>query len=122
MTLFQRTKGKTGLTVEIIRDAVLSALERGIIYPELNDYKEVILEGTKYIIRNEYEDDNDHDESSTKKQIRIEIDMDNLVCGFGGCKRSRNPYKRPFSLINHYKTEHPEAEVYDKEGNRMDEN
>lgn len=123
--LFDRTKGKAGLTVEIIRDAVKNALEDGYGYPSINYYKEVILEGIKYItqietdINNEEKIDNNGD--NQEKQIRVNIDFDNLICAFGGCPRSKKQYKKPFSLINHYKSEHPEAEIFDKEGNRLDE-
>ncbi len=138
MTLFERTQGKAGLTVEIVRHAVLDALEHGNEYPKLNNYKEVILEGTKYIIKKESideknainieEDDEEQinpqseEKINTRKAIQVIIDDKTLLCAFRGCPKSKKPYKRDWYLINHYKTEHPEVELYDNEGNRLDNN
>lgn len=137
LILHERTQGKAGLTVEIVRHAILDALIQGYEYPQLNHYKEVILEGTKYIIKyiikNKSEDDTKHEnqevgyedqaEQHSRKTVKVFINFKKqLTCSFGGCPRSKKPYKRPWYLINHYKTEHPEAEVYDEEGIRLDEN
>ena len=130
LVLYERTKGMAGLTVEIIREAVLSAFEAGLGAPTIDHYKEVILEGTKYVFQKAYstEKDGELSEFSSEKEkhpstsIKVNIDEDNLICAFRGCSRSKKPYKRVYSLINHYNSNHPEAEVYDSEGNRLDNN
>ncbi len=130
LILYERTKGMAGLTVEIIRDAVKTALEAGLEAPILDHYKEVILEGTKYVFQKTVSSEN-IDELSNKNSdnskyhyntIKVNIDADNLICAFRGCARSKQPYKRFYSLINHYNAKHPDAEVYDSEGNRLDNN
>jgi len=122
--LYDRTKGKAGLTVEIIRQAVLDALADKRDYPSIDDYKEVILEGTKYILEKDCKADINHEQipNGIKKDVVVKIDMENLKCALKGCRRSKIPYKSPRHLISHYKTHHPEVEVYDSEGNRLDEN
>jgi len=114
LTLFKRTRGMAGLTVEIVRDAVLASLLAGLEYPTLDFYKEVILEGTKYVFHSS--------DNSNSTPFRAEVDVDNLICDFKGCVRSKIPYSAIHHLLNHYKKKHPEAEVYDKERNRLDNN
>ena len=113
--LFQRTRGKVGLTVEIIRDAVKRALNRGQLHPSQNDYKLVILEGIDY----------DDIELSSQKQEkvgnekRIPVGIKDRLCKVNGCTRSRNPYAHYNSLIRHYKLKHPNVQIINRAGERM---
>ncbi len=124
LTLFKRTRGMAGLTVEIVRDAVLAALLAGLEYPTLDYYKEVILEGKKYVFHNDSENKCDSLNSNNTKPmpLAVEIDYENMICAFPGCKRPKIPYKKVRAFIDHYKKKHPGVIVKDKEGNRLDNN
>ena len=116
--LFQRTKGKVGLTVEIIRDAVKRALNRGELHPRQNDYKLVILEGIDY-------DDIElnsqllQGQEKGKNNSRIHVGIKDRLCKVKGCPRSRNPYIQYKSLILHYKLKHPDVGILNRAGDRM---
>ena len=107
-----------GLTVEIIRDAVKRALNRGQFHPSQNDYKLVILEGIDY-------DDIELSSQKMQKQEkvgnekRIPVGIKDRLCKVNGCIRSHNPYAQYSSLIRHYKLKHPSVQIINRAGERM---
>lgn len=113
--LHQRTEGKVGLTVEIIRDAVKRALYRGQLHPDLDDYKLVIIEGKDY-------NNIELEENNTNKKPDAEsvvIGYKDRLCTVEGCFRSREPYKSFGPLLPHYKKKHPAIKIVNKAGGRM---
>ncbi len=114
--LYQRTEGKVGLTVEIIRDAVKRALDRKRLHPNLNDYKLVILEGKDYEkIKLEVEEVL----IPVHYQDSIVLRYNDRLCKIGGCPRSKNPYKNFGNLLNHYKRKHPTIKIVNNAGGKM---
>ena len=112
--LYQRTQGKVGLTVDLIRNAVILALDRGRTFPIMEDYESVRLSDKSYVF------------SKTKipkkpikkhiKKKKVTISLHDRFCTIKGCHRSKNPYKRYKPLIDHYKRDHPDIElVFEKE-------
>jgi len=121
--LYERSKGKAGLTVELIRDATKRALNNGRLFPEKKDYKVVILDGRSYEFDPETEDFKTIEGSidANSKPIEIIFDFNDLKCKYPLCKHQKAlvGYKTPRSLINHYKMKHPSVIVKNKAGKRM---
>lgn len=114
--LFQRTRGKVGLTVEIIRDAVKRALNRGQLHPSQDDYKLVILEGMDF---EDIELESLKKRGKEENKDRILVGIKDRMCKVKGCPRSRNPYVQYKSLIRHYKLKHPNIQIINRAGERM---
>ena len=114
--LYQRTEGKVGLTVEIIRDAIKRALDHERLHPDFDDYKLVILEGKDY---NHISLEGHHESISVQNDNAIIIRYEDRFCKIKGCPRSKEPYSNMGNLLNHYKRKHPTIKIVNKEGGKM---
>ena len=113
--LFQRTKGKVGLTVEIVREAIKRALNQGKLHPSVNDYKYVILEGKNY----QNIDLRSNSESQESLENTIMVGINDRICKIKGCPQSRKPYAHYNTLIHHYKLKHPNVQILISAGERV---
>ena len=106
MYFYQRTHGKVGLTVDLIRNATLLALDEGRFYPEMKDYESIHLDEKSYTIET-YPSKH----CPKKKNHKIHISLHDRICVVNGCTRSHKPYARYNNLIQHYKIKHPNLEL-----------
>ncbi|MFW9971018.1 MAG: ATP-binding protein [Candidatus Odinarchaeota archaeon] len=113
--LYERSGGKAGLTVELIRDAIKRALNSGRHYPTRDDYKLVIIEGTKY----ETQENVVPEKIIKNNRVEVVIGYDSRICKIKGCPRAKNPYSTFKSLINHYKSKHPLVSLKNREGDSI---
>lgn len=108
MYLYARTGGKVGFTVDLIRSAVLFALDKGRLYPMKEDYEGIQLDHKTYIM---------HPESSPstivskKEKRKIRITLHDRLCKIEDCIHSKKSYTRYSALIDHYKKKHPNIEL-----------
>ena len=102
----QRTHGKVGLSVDLIRNATLLALDEGRFYPEMKDYESIRLDEKSYILET-----NSSKICPKKEKHKIHISLQDRTCIMKGCKKSNKPYTRYNSLIQHYKIKHPNIEL-----------
>ena len=111
--LFARTQGKIGLAVDLIRNAVLLALDEGRLCPQKEDYEAIRLDQKAYVMKSK------QDSVSSRPKMpkpRIHISLTDRLCQAEKCLRSKTPYQNYRSLIDHYKKKHPEIElVYEEE-------
>ena len=104
---YERTYGKVGLTVDLIRNATLLALDEGRFYPEMKDYESINLNDKSYTI--ETYPSKPYPKKETHK---IHISLQDRTCIVKGCKKFNKPYVRYFNLVQHYKTKHPNVELF----------
>ena len=106
MYFYQRTHGKVGLTVDLIRNATLLALDEGRFYPEMKDYESIHLDEKSYILET-----NPSKPCPKKKKNKIHISLQDRKCIVKGCEKSNKPYAKYYNLIHHYKTKHKNIEL-----------
>lgn len=121
--LFERSVGKPGLTVEILREATKRALNSNRLAPELDDYINVIIDGTE--INLEEEDnisENNYRSLGTMLADEgtgiIKYNINDLRCKVQNCKSKyvNQPYKSGASLLKHYRSKHQKYAIHDKHG------
>lgn len=104
--LFNRTRGKVGLTVELIRNAVLLGLNNGRLYPEKGDYEAIRLDDKACLI----------ERVATPPSIgppehAVRMMLGDRCCKVAGCPRATKPYAQYRSLVKHYKIHHPDVDL-----------
>ncbi|MCY3414529.1 MAG: TniB family NTP-binding protein [Candidatus Heimdallarchaeota archaeon] len=125
--LYERSLGKPGLAVEIIREATKRALNSGRFYPTLDDYTKVIIDGTEINLEDEeFDDENNYrtlGKMLAEEQTGIIVyDINDLRCKVRDCKSPyvNKPYKSGAALLRHYRTNHPKYAIHDVDGNIID--
>ena len=103
---YQRTNGKVGLTVDLIRNATLLALDEGRFYPEKKDFEAIHLNKKSYTIKRKT-----LQHRPKKLKEKIHISLQDRTCIVKGCNKSNKPYARYNNLIHHYKSKHPNVEL-----------
>ena len=105
--VFSITKGKVGLTVDFIRNAVLLALDDGRLFPKKSDYESINFTEKKFIASKD-----EIPQNAKKHQIpSIHVNLHDTLCKIKGCPRSKKAYLRYSALIRHYKMKHPEIKI-----------
>jgi len=104
--LYQRTHGKVGLTVDLIRNATLVALDEGRLYPEKKDFEAIHLNEKAYTIKRK-----PLPSPPKQKSKKIHIHLQDRTCSLPNCDKATKIYVRYNSLIHHYKTKHPNVEL-----------
>ena len=107
--LYERSFGKAGLTVEIIKYGIRSALNDNRRYPVLSDYKLVASQERPL----------DLELAAIAPIIEIQIKGSDRLCAVPGCSRSEKPYARSEPLLKHYKREHKRYKLVNSEGEEI---
>ncbi len=110
--IYQRTQGKVGLTVDLIRTAVLSALHDGRLYPEKYDFEDVQLSEKFFIAQPK-----SAKPITKSSQKKIKLSIQDRTCIIENCSRNHKPYARYASLVYHYKIKHPEINLVYEDDN-----
>jgi len=109
--LYGRTHGKVGLTVELIRKAIIHALDEGRLYPIKNDFDVIRLDENIYLQTNTTKENIEHNLKPT-----IHLSLADRCCIIDSCSHHLKPYKHYSSLKTHYLKQHPEIQlVYGEE-------
>ena len=106
--LYQKSMGRVGLTVDIIKDAIKRALNNNRMYPILEDYQ-LVISGNKAL----------DIERSEMKRIEIVLDYHDKLCVVERCPRFKKPYEYHKDLLRHYKKKHPEYILKNKDGHEI---
>lgn len=104
--LHKRTGGKIGLAVDLIRQAVLLALDKGRYFPEKRDYEAIRLDEKDYVMT-----DIVKPKLKKPKKIKIKISLHDRTCKIKNCVRNHNPYKSYPPLKQHYRRKHPNIDL-----------
>jgi len=106
--IFSRTKGKVGLTIDMVRNAVLQALNDGRLFPTKRDFESVRLNEKTYLVSNT---PSPKKEQKKKPKTKIRISLQDRVCKIKNCSKFDKPYVRYSALVQHYKMKHPDVEL-----------
>jgi len=101
--LYTRTQGKVGLVVDLIRNAVLFALDNGRLFPEKNDYESIQLNQKLYLMNTEVVPKIDN---SKEFKPKIHLTLRDRACQVENCPRMKTPFKRYSALVYHYQKNH----------------
>ena len=102
--LLNKTQGRVGATVLLIKEAIQKALARGQLYPSQNDFDacEVNLD------------------IKLKNLPQLEISATDTMCKVKNCRYNRKIYKKFNNLLQHYKNIHyNEVEVVNSSKQRI---
>lgn len=102
--LFKRTKGRVGLTVDLIRNAVLFALDNGRSYPLQSDYDMIRLNEKEYKLSLPIK-------KKASKKTQIILHLEDRLCQITNCPHHTKPYASYRALFRHYKTKHPKIDL-----------
>jgi hypothetical protein len=104
--LYKRTGGKIGLTIDLLRYAVLLALDDGRYFPEKRDYEAIQLTEKSYRMKDVIKPI-----KKTPKKSKIRVRLQDRTCQMKNCVREHNPYATYRSLVQHYRRKHPHMEL-----------
>lgn len=109
--LFSRTGGKAGLTVDLIRNATLLALDQGRLAPTRADFEAIRLTEKSFVFTNPALETSPTPARGKRSTAKVRIGLGDRTCCVHGCSRAEHPYKRYSALVQHYKLKHPGVEL-----------
>ncbi len=111
--LFKKTEGKVGLTVQIIKKALVNALNCHRDFPLMEDYQAVIVLDKNIMVN--------HNSSLIKKKIqkKMVIRYQDERCKIKSCTEFNVCFEHHADLLNHYRTVHPEYKLMNADGREI---